>query len=152
MGLNVRTNGLNSRGKPAVSPKSGSPTSDTGKNQIQGEFKTYGQAHRVKTSTTLHIIHYEDISWNMHVLKMRKIQIYLAMFLTVLPISVTASPILSLTHNRNVARVKKDELSVVVSETYFANDKILCNPYIFGQSWKCYYISAGFWVTLFVSL
>ena len=33
-------NALNSRGKPAVSPMSGSPTFDTGKKQKRDEFKT----------------------------------------------------------------------------------------------------------------
>ena len=34
------SNALNSRGKPAVSPMSGSPTFDTGKKQKRDEFKT----------------------------------------------------------------------------------------------------------------
>ena len=36
----MRSNALNSRGKPAVSPMSGSPTFDTEKKQTRGEFKT----------------------------------------------------------------------------------------------------------------
>ena len=40
---------------------------------------------------------------------------YLAMFLTMLPTLVTASPIPSLTRDNNVAKVKPNDLKVVVS-------------------------------------
>ena len=49
-------------------------------------------------------------------MKMTKIQMYLAMFLTMLPTLVTASPIPSLTRDNNVAKVKRNDLKVVVSK------------------------------------